>query len=1651
MYNSCRIYINNLTKDDRERKRLELLHNEVFQKVLDTKLFKKYNGLYYVPQPGGGAYSKAMAAIDNINKEYQSKVVGTAFTKPTAHEYVFVNVRNLLPAVKSEISNEGAQGSLFTQLSSVESTPSKASIGTLRKLAEWFKRAGIDSQPLQQIVINGEKIDANGIAFAMEGLIQYIEGKEATAIPEEGMHIAVAIIKQTDPVLFRQMFNAIGQYDIYDKVLADYRTSKLYQFEDGRPNIPKIKEEAIAKLLVENVIKKNEGLTEKPELLAKTQNFWQRIVEWFKSLFKKPGFNPFEKVAEDILAGEQKGTVMDLREGDVFLQTGDKQEDAYNRIVDMSKNIEKVIDPEAPDTQDQNYYRLVNENGRKVKNRVTDYVKNYYNRIFGNREIAKSDYQKAIDDYKKEKGTAGHKDMENAFHVLVDDNGYLRAESLDDSEYVSMIDPNNRSLYDQLKANLKQRLESFGPGARFLSEITIYDKKQDLAGTIDLLALQANGKVNILDWKFFDVNTDKYTDVPWYKVQAFQIQLGRYKRMLIDSYGIGEGDFGKVEAIPIQSLYERDRAADGKMTIRLKSIKIGNVDVKAETKAHLLPVPLPEQRTGNKRVDTMLTKLQAIEKSLKDKRVTNEAERIEKRELLQNLYTAIRILQVQQGIEPTIQYVKTLNKDVESFVAGYKLLKPEDLLSQTYEQLSDLAENINDKSVALSQFAAIQHALKGLYQKGSKQEQDLRDVADEAGDLLQELEGIQEEFRRDVIEPKLGARGLLVPEKTVGWISGLWNTTSELQMATTQSLYKLISEANEKVDRELLEEDEKLVRLKDEYDKLAQSKGWSKSNYFPLIKKSDKNELIDEFQKEFYTTLQKKVQDNDVKWIKNNIDVEKTKALFAEKLAERIKRVEEDNYDAEEKNDRIKKLKEEFSLDKDGDLGWYNYRLLNKFPIREKWESKDFVTLSLPENKEAKALYDYIIAQNAKYTEVGYLTPIQTRVFLPFAPKTLIEAWTRGGDKRIMDRVLRSISINEGDVGYGQYDPLEGRIINSIPRYFTQDPGVEVSTDIFSNLRAYNRMALKYTHLQEIEGLVKELNRIERNKKSLATTTFGNVRRKRGTEEVEEVPNETNAKILDEMTQALLYGKRFIDESDTALGKFGELGAKINKKIGFKLMPENFGSRTFSFNKVLNSLNNTFQLQILGLHPLSAMSNYLGGNFQADIMAGKWYTKKQFEKNLFRIFSNKFIGEDRRKAMLMLKYFEPMPSEYNKQMMRKLSLNKFSGSAVQDYLMALMRKSDEAVSVNIFYSLLDNAIVHEGELLNARRFVLDSAEYKNRYSTLSPEAIKQAESEAEKKIADLIKEKGVWNVSKINDKGELEIPGITKESPGVHKLRAIVKMQVKDALGNISEDEVRRINLLIWGKSFMVFKNWIPRLIDVRIGGLKYNAAQDAYEWGRMRMVAEMLSMDFLKSLGRFTASLLTFRDLSTSKGALDLMSKMYEKKKIDYKRNTNKDLDMTYDEFVDLMRQNIKNQIRDVLFYTVLMSLYFAVKANTPDKDADLYEKNYHKFMVRALDKFSDEVGFFFNPFSLQQILNGSVFPSMGVLTNMAYLVQSAGQELYGITFGDEDVLKKAHLMKRAMKNIPGASSFSNLLPLFDPQLAKDWGIQMSSQSRLK
>ena len=90
---------------------------------------------------------------------------------------------------------------------------------------------------------------------------------------------------------------------------------------------------------------------------------------------------------------------------------------------------------------------------------------------------------------------------------------------------------------------------------------------------------------------------------------------------------------------------------------------------------------------------------------------------------------------------------------------------------------------------------------------------------------------------------------------------------------------------------ENLEEVNKLTALKESYDKWASAKGLSLSNYFDILIKKDKNELIDEFDKEFYIQLKQKVASKDVDWILENINVDAYKTYIENKIEEETDRI----------------------------------------------------------------------------------------------------------------------------------------------------------------------------------------------------------------------------------------------------------------------------------------------------------------------------------------------------------------------------------------------------------------------------------------------------------------------------------------------------------------------------------------------------------------------------------------------------------------------------------------------------------------------------------------------------------------------------------------------------------------------------------------
>ena len=239
----------------------------------------------------------------------------------------------------------------------------------------------------------------------------------------------------------------------------------------------------------------------------------------------------------------------------------------------------------------------------------------------------------------------------------------------------------------------------------------------------------------------------------------------------------------------------------------------------------------------------------------------------------------------------------------------------------------------------------------------------------------------------------------------------------------------------------------------------------------------------------------------------------------------------------------------------------------------------------------------------------------------------------------------------------------------------------------------------------------------------------------------------------------------------------------------------------------------------------------------------------------------------------------------------------------------------------------------------------------------------------------------------------------------------------------------------------MIFKNWIPRLMDVRLGNLKYNAAYDAYEWGRTRMITRIISEDFLKSLSLLKGSILGLND-----GNIDFMRELYEKKKADYEKDTGKELRMTESEFMDLVKQNIKNQMLDVLVYAGLFALFLGLKALPPDDDESDMAKNQHKFMLKAIDKFKDEIGYFYDPTSLTKLVSTGIFPAVGLIDNMRKGTINFLVENYALATGNEDLAEQNKVIKYWLRSFPVLSQGASILPMFYPNLAKDLGIKMQS-----
>lgn len=1563
---------------------------------------------------------------------------------------------------------------------------------TIKDLATYAREAGLNSTGI------------NAVADVVSKVIAVAEGKENVALTEEMVHIATAILEQKNPQLVTQMISKIDRFAIYQRTLEEYKNNPNYQLPNGKPNIRKIKKEAVDKLIAELIVYNNEGTTEFPELMDETnrsiiRSFFEKILDWFRGMYKSANIDIFQEAAAVIEEGVE-GDVIDANADQIYYQLSDPQKVIQQRILQTQNGIRKVEDKQATDPilldteEASNWYEAQQPDGTwaRITKRVTDRVKTWYRQRFPGKVFTEE--EKRFNETKRQLGVKGHKFFEEIHGRYFNSDG-TRKKNVDPR--VAKLSAVDEEVYDKLEKYYTDLIDKFskdGKNPLVLSEVVIYDPKEKEAGTIDLLIIEENGKGNIIDWKFMSVAADA-KDVAWFKQGAYNIQLGRYKDILRDRYGVKE--MGMNRAIPIIMQLKLQDPKNKNSDINLTGIAIGSVNTEEIEDLRLVPVSEETESTGFERLDELIRLLNATYKQISKKVVTEEDEREFKRDRLNILKQAIRTAQGTLNIAPLVDVIKIMRKEGQQIIDDYNTTykgRPANSEGEDFidEKLSDFSATMREYNAFADVFGRIDDLIGELiYNKDmekdatTEQAQEdiamrkelLKNISDEAREIRKsavDIRKVSGEFADKFIGQKNLVKGLLSPEAVVKGLSATFRGVSELPMASLQVLYKLVTNAKGRASREALGEVDRLMAIR---KKLTDRGGDVRKLVQQIYQKDSKdklvNKLIYKFDKKFFDEVDNNSLEGyrDKKWIMDNIDVDayrkEAKELLDKKIA-RIKKLHDDDVDLMER--LILEEQRKWDIDRKDFIGWNNY-IVKRHPLT-KWYSEEYK--SLLKDPELLELYNFISEMNQKAKSSGYIGNQVASTFLPFVRKGMAESLAWDFDVSAVMNFGKNLQLQADDVGYGQVNELTGELENAIPKYYTYDfargeDGVndysDVSEDIFKNMILYINHMEKYKYLSEVEDQLQLVKTIETFKGYLATNNNGEIAYRDGKPDIKsegQAASEGNAKIFNDFLRALLYEQKYpLSDSDTPLGVgkvMNFVKGAINSVAGREVFKPDENPTATSLVKTMDAANRAFQLKTLGLEFISGAVNAFGGNIQIATQAGNYFKAREVLANEVKLVGNRFKNDEERDMFLQLiDAFMPLKDDPTYEKLQKSGLTKLTRGSFSDFLMVFMREPEQHIEKSIFLTLLNNMMVEDGKIVSIREFV--KRKYKDRYDSAS--RYKEVSPKIDEEIEELKKTRSLNAVKKLEN-GKLVIPGLDlSNTTELQRLTNLTRRISRNATGNLADSDLNRMGMNIWTKSMMIFKNWIPKLVDTRFGEFRkvsddfsVEIGEDGlttgekYDIGRIRLFAYVLGTSIRDKSSNI------YNILSLNEKGLAALDKMYEEFAEQYQKRTGKPLEIDRDEFIDMIRTNLRNQVKELSILLSMFGAMFALRFAAPDDDDDRADKNFHRYTQRVIDKFIGELSFFYNPVEFQKILSGSMFPAIGIFGDIKRFTDHTMMEMTGLDTSNpeltaDQVKKKAQPIKNLGKMFPITKSLFTYGGILDAEFAKEFDITIQKESR--
>ncbi len=1564
-------------------------------------------------------------------------------------DYVLSKPRNIVETDKA-----------FRYLQSEDMPASKASEETVAIMRAAAEQMDIDIQDLLDYAKANPNIDVknvNGLADLMKGAIAIAQGKEDVALVEEIVHLSTAMIEQTNPKLITELISKIDRFKIYKQVLEVYSKKKEYQLANGKPNIRKIKKEAVDKLISEVVIYQSEGSTEYPELMEEEnrnmiKEWWNTILDYIRGMYKKSNIDIFQTAGTIVKSGKA-GTVADIKTEGVYLQVDSsvkaKIDNFYNKVKDHAKDM--VYNPEILDASGNVIQkRGYTFKGQPVATTITEKIKK--NKKFPER----TPEQKASDDAKKDWGSEGHRFLEKYFVTnLIDQDGY-RKPVFGNSRIDSTL---SLDLQKQLKNFAEELIASYPEGTRFLiEEMVVNTKEKGMIGSrVDFKAVypfqKKDGtydmKIDTLDWKFTTVDKTRYDDISRDKIKDWVPQMGQF--VAIDyTYGANQSQMGKSRMIPFVVNYNYRIAGDKKSGLVPESIEIGKIDSLKETNLYLLPVPILSETTGNEQVDKLISSLQAQWDKLYSKPITFEGK--DKRIAdLSELSKAIRFLHLKLDFEPLVNVGKTFLNNAADVLKDFKDIKFAELSDvELNKKLEDLIayEEGAKKYANLDETFLSYYPRQELTPEGKKIVNDLTNIGRATENMLKEIKNLQKQFvveiaLREKFTTEDSQLSVLDAEATISGIEKSFAEGSKLSSKLINLATNFIMVAKKVVDGKIRKQIKQFGELLVPLEQEARAKG---VKAFDMIAtKSDKGlSLIKKINPEFWNKVNEAKENKNKQFFLNNLNLDEYNALAKKAMEQRISDASKRQYASDpETNERYKEyaieaVKNALDITSDSFNG-YNDRtfgyLFNKSFKEEKNYSKEYLEMS--KSKAALDVWNFFTDLNKRAESMGYIGEYQDS-FFPLMEATILEKFYQtsnvGAQTKDFFQDFYKIKVNE-EQQFSKLDPETGKVKKIIPKFFTRtDKAVEqLSTDLNKVGSLWIKSLEEYESKKNLESILTTLHSVEKAKGSLILEN-GKVVFENRIPKVN-VSENKNADLLQVIIDDELYGLR---ENQSSLGNIAI--SAVSSKLG--KTEEGVEKFEVGTKKVIATADTWVQSLAVGLKPAIGIANWFGNQFLAFIQAGGFYNFwTDFEKNNVRVSTGQMSTIERGLLDLIHPLNEDVTEEERRSLAWKQGFTKYLSTwSFTDVMQITNSFPERKLQYANALSFIDNSIVIDGEIRNIRKY-LKEQDRKTKYN-LSVAERKSLESTFENRVNELKKApNALKNIAKIEN-GEVIIPGVSDLN--IAKFSLQVSEYGRTLNGQMSltnKADYRRDTMF---SSFMMFKNWIPKLVTGRGMDIKKNVELDTWEYGRTRAFFKTVAF-----LGKSNITSMIDIINGTEKG-LKILDDLLEAKKIEHYKKTGQELEITQEEFYDLMREQLVNQSKEFALLFGTLALVFAAAAAEPPEDATDAEKNAYKWYSKLINKISDEVSFYYNPISFESITKGSLLPSVGLLSKGLKIVQQLSLEGYGMATDDEEMMKKAHALKYAFNIVPGLSQLQNeVLPYLYPELAKEQGIRVTGESR--